>query len=104
MSLEFYQITRIVELAYIQDQRLTVGLLLMLSEEAAKRGSTVEADIIKHAAAQLARGQSIQVIRVDGSASSLVLDVPIPEPAPEPVPAPPPAPSSNAQPRRKRRV
>jgi hypothetical protein len=103
MSLEFYQLTRIVELAYIQDQPETIGLLLMLSEEAAKRGSTVESDIIRHAAAQLARGQSIQVIRVDGSASSFTPDVPIPEPTPEPVPAPP-APSPDVPPRRKRRV
>jgi hypothetical protein len=100
MSLQFYQIARIVELAYIQSQQETIGLLLSLREQVAKAGAVTEAEIIHHAAAQLARGQSVMMIQVDGSAAELALDVPIPEPAPEPAaPAP-----THVQPRRKRRV
>lgn len=104
MSLEFYQIVSIVELAWSCDQQQTLVMLLQLEAESTKLGAHTQAAVIRQAAAQLAQGQRIQVIQVDGSASGIPLEGLLSPPAPEPEPAAPTPAPSDVQPRRKRKV
>jgi hypothetical protein len=82
MSLEFYEITGLVELAYVANPQATIDALVCLRDDSLKRNLYIQAELIHHAAVQLTRGESLQRIVVDGSANAPAAPA---ESPPEPV-------------------